>query len=247
MCGIAILRLRSGPDARRALRCRGPLSGAAGRCAGRTNCDERLRVADIPLAAARRGRRALTRTSRVRCGSSTHCAKTHGIDCGFVKAGERLTTDQRRLARRLGLEPRVVGNRLYARARPSCAVRVLPGTADAVALRRALAGPALEAMACGTPAVTSDCPAFRETASPAALASARCGYARARGRGGAAPAGRFGPSDATQTRGLELVQRFRWDRTARELADIYGDGRGNRMSTPPGPARYVSRLHAGGG
>ena len=146
--------------------------------------------------------------------------EAHGIDCGFVKAGERLTTDQRRLARRLGLEPRVSETgympepdlpALYA----CCQVLLTPSHWEGFGWT------ALEAMACGTPAVTSDCPAFRETASPAALQAPAVDT-----RGLAAAAARLLQDDSArqtaQTRGLELVQRFRWDRTARELADIYG-------------------------
>ncbi len=145
--------------------------------------------------------------------------RTHGINCGFVKAGERLTAEQRRLARGLGLEPWIVETgyvpepdlpALYA----SCQVLLSPSHWEG------FGWPALEAMACGTPAVTSNCPAFRETASPAAL------QAPATDTGGLAAAAARLLRDAevhrgAQTAGLALAQRFHWDRTARELAEIY--------------------------
>ena len=145
--------------------------------------------------------------------------QTHGIACGFVKAGERLTSAQRRLARRLGLEPWIVETgyvperdlpALYA----CCQVLLAPSHAEG------FGWPALEAMACGTPAVTSNCTALREVAGPAALQAPATDT-----RGLAAAAARLLQDDsirrATQARGLALVRRFRWDRTARELAEIY--------------------------
>lgn len=145
--------------------------------------------------------------------------QAHGIDCGFVKAGERLTSEQRRLARDLGVEPWILETgyvaepdlpALYA----SCQVLLAPSHWEG------FGWPALEAMACGTPAVTSDCPAFRETAGAAALQAPATDT-----RGLAAAAARL-LQDATarreaQARGLALVQRFRWDRTAGDLARIY--------------------------
>lgn len=145
--------------------------------------------------------------------------QTHGIDCGFVKAGERLTAEQRRLARSLGLEPWIVETgyvpepdlpALYA----CCQVLLAPSHWEG------FGWPALEAMACGTPAVTSDCPALREVAGPAAL------QVSATDTGGlAAAAARLLRDDqfrrGAQAAGLALAQRFRWDRTARELAEIY--------------------------
>jgi glycosyltransferase involved in cell wall biosynthesis len=143
------------------------------------------------------------------------------IHCGFAKAGERLTADQRRLARDLGLEPWIVETgyvpepdlpALYA----SCQVLLTPSHWEG------FGWPALEAMACGTPAVTSDCAAFRETAGTAALQAPATDV-----RGLATAAARLLQDDtvrqSARTNGLVRVQRFRWDRTARELAEIYAD------------------------
>ncbi len=145
--------------------------------------------------------------------------QTHGIACGFVKAGERLTGDQRRLAHRLGLERWVVETgyvpeldlpALYA----CCQVLLMPSHWEG------FGWPALEAMACGTPAVTSDCSALREVSGPAALQAPATDT-----RGLAAAAARLLQDESTrlraQTRGLALVRRFPWDRTARELAEVY--------------------------
>ena len=145
--------------------------------------------------------------------------QTHGVDCGFVKAGQRLTTDQRRLARSLGLEARIVETgyvpepdlpALYA----CCQVLLAPSHWEG------FGWPALEAMACGTPAVTSDCPAFREVAGQAALQAPAMDT-----RGLTVAAARL-LQDAEvrrtlQARGLALARRYRWDRTARGLAEIY--------------------------
>ena len=145
--------------------------------------------------------------------------QTHGIDCGFVKAGERLTGDQRRLARSLGLERRVIETgyvperdlpALYA----CCRILLMPSHWEG------FGWPALEALACGTPAVTSDCSALREVAGPAALQAPATDI-----RGLATAAARLLQDDATRraarARGLALVRRLRWDRTARKLAAIY--------------------------
>ena len=145
--------------------------------------------------------------------------QTHGIDCAFVKAGERLTTEQRRLGQRLGLQPWITETgyvpepdlpALYA----CCQVLLAPSHWEG------FGWPALEAMACGTPAVTSDCPALREVVGEAALQAPATDT-----RGLAGAAARLLQDDevrrSTQARGLALVQRFRWDQTARELADIY--------------------------
>ena len=145
--------------------------------------------------------------------------QAHGIACGFVKAGERLTSDQRRLARRLGLERWIVETgyvperdlpALYA----CCQVLLAPSHWEG------FGWPALEAMACGTPAVTSDCPALREVAGSAALQAPATDT-----RGLAAAAARLLQDESArrsaQARGLALVRRFRWDRTARELAEVY--------------------------
>jgi len=145
--------------------------------------------------------------------------QTQSIDCGFVKAGERLTAEQRKLARSLGVEPWILETgyvaepdlpALYA----SCQVLLAPSHWEG------FGWPALEAMACGTPAVTSDCPALRETAGPAALQAPAADT-----RGLAAATARLLQDGtarrAARARGLALVQRFRWDRTAGELASIY--------------------------
>lgn len=145
--------------------------------------------------------------------------RTHGIDCAFVKAGQRLTTDQRRLAQRLGLQSGIIETgyvpepdlpALYA----CCQVLLAPSHWEG------FGWPALEAMACGTPAVISDCPALREVVGAAALQAPATDT-----RGLAAAAARLLQDEevrrSRQARGLALVQRFRWDRTARALADIY--------------------------
>ena len=145
--------------------------------------------------------------------------QTHSIACGFVKAGERLTADQRRLARSLGLIPWIVETgyvsepdlpALYA----CCQVLLAPSHWEG------FGWPALEAMACGTPTVTSDCPAFLEVAGSAAL------QASATDIHGLAAAGARLLQDAeahrsARVRGLALAQSFRWDRTAHALADVY--------------------------
>ncbi len=145
--------------------------------------------------------------------------QTHDVDCGFVKAGQRLTTDQWRLARSLGLESRIAETgympepdlpALYA----CCQVLLTPSHWEG------FGWPALEAMACGTPAVTSDCAAFRETAGDAALQANATDT-----RGLAAAAARLLKDDerrrGAQAAGLALARRFRWDRTARALGEIY--------------------------
>ena len=182
------------------------------------NLRERFQLPDIPLLLHVGGADAYKNIEGVL--QVVHALRrTHGINCGIVKAGDRLTTEQRRLARNLGLEPWLVETgyvaepdlpALYA----SCQVLLAPSHWEG------FGWPALEAMACGTPAVTSDCAAFRETAGGAALQAPATDT-----RGLATAVARLFQDDevrrSARARGLALAGRFRWSRTASAMADIY--------------------------
>jgi glycosyltransferase involved in cell wall biosynthesis len=86
----------------------------------------------------------------------------------LVKAGGRLTEEQRQLAQRLGVDHAIVElpfletEQLAALYRRAAAVLV---TSD----REGFGLPVAEAMACGTPVVASDLPVLREVGGPAGL------------------------------------------------------------------------------
>ena len=170
----------------------------------------------------------------------------NGVDPVFTPEGERADGDYalavatleprknlRRAAaaaERLGLELRVVGERGWGDVELGGATRL--GRLDDEALARQYRGarclvypslyegfgiPVVEAMACGTPVVTSSGGATEEVAGGAAVlvdpldvAAIAAGIERAAADG-----------EALRARGLERARAFSWDETARRTRAVY--------------------------
>lgn len=142
-----------------------------------------------------------------------------GVDAVLWRIGRPLTAAQARLRDALGVADAVVE---WGRVGDERLVE-LYNLADVLLFPSHYEGfgwPPLEAMACGTPVVTSDCPALAEVVADAgftvpprdfeALASA---VARVLHEPGVA--------DRLRARGLARAATFTWDRNIQALSDVY--------------------------
>ncbi len=142
-----------------------------------------------------------------------------GMDVALVRAGIPLRAEGRALATKLGIADRVVECGRVSDAR----LVELYNAADVLLFPSFYEGygwPPLEAMACGTPVVTSDCPSLLEVCGDAALS------APARDTAALASAVRAildsrDLASSLRTRGLERARRFTWNKTIAGFAEAY--------------------------
>lgn len=150
------------------------------------------------------------------------CARlvsAHRIDARLVKVGGTLTAQQRTLARRLGLERRLVVMGQVARD----TLRDLYRAADVLLYPVRYAGfglPPLEAMACGLPVVCSNRGALPEVVGAAAWMVDPDDEA-AMAEAVATLLDDEARRAAQVTRGLARARQFSWERTAAEMLALY--------------------------
>ena len=137
----------------------------------------------------------------------------------LLRAGPPLEPEHEALARALGLEGRLVRAGLHTDAR----LAELYGVADVLLFPSHAEGfgwPPVEAMACGTPVVTSDLPVLREVAAGAAL---HAGPDDVAGLTAAVAAVLGNPERAAEMRelGLRRAAEFTWERTLAGYQRVY--------------------------
>ncbi len=145
--------------------------------------------------------------------------RSNGTDVVLVRAGKPLTAEQRQLARALGIEGAVID---LGRV-PDDRLVELYNACDALLFPSFYEGygwPPLEAMACGTPAVTSDCASLAEIVGDAAL-TAPAGDVAALARAVGALLGSGDLAAEMRARGLERAARYTWQRTIDGFAGVY--------------------------
>jgi glycosyltransferase involved in cell wall biosynthesis len=142
-----------------------------------------------------------------------------GIDAHLVRVGLPMTRAERRLASRLGVDRRileqgVVGERRLLELYNAADVLLFPSFAEG------FGWPPLEAMACGTPVVASDCEAVVETSAGAALLAPAEDHAAL-----AVAVARvlLSPQTAAHLRaqGARRAREFSWSSAARDYARLY--------------------------
>ena len=142
-----------------------------------------------------------------------------GLDITLIRIGKALTEDERGLATRLGVEAHIV----ECGRVPDERLVELYNAADVLLFPSFYEGygwPPLEAMACGTPVVTSDAPSLVEVVGDAGL------QAPAHDTGALAAAVRA-VIESTELaaglrrRGIERAAQFTWQRTIDGFAEAY--------------------------
>ncbi|MBI4315530.1 MAG: glycosyltransferase family 4 protein [Chloroflexi bacterium] len=146
-------------------------------------------------------------------------AVRHGRRLVVVLAHEALRPAMERLLTELGIageattlvnQPRTAMQKIYAAA----AVFVFPTLYEGFGM------PPLEAMACGTPVITSNTTSIPEITGPAALL-VDPQEVRALARALEAVLTEAGLAEALRHKGREQAARFSWERTARETLAVY--------------------------
>ena len=143
-----------------------------------------------------------------------------GDEVTLLRVGPELAPEHALLARTLGLGGRVVE---AGQLHPDRRLAELYGVADVLLFPSHAEGfgwPPVEAMACGTPVVTSDLPALREVAAGAAL---HAGAGDVAGLTAAVDAVLGNPARAAEMRelGLRRAAQFTWARTLAGYESVY--------------------------
>jgi len=144
-----------------------------------------------------------------------------GVDATLARVGAPLTAEQRVLARSLGIEGRVndcghVSEERLAEAYNGCDVLLFPS------FHEGYGWPPLEAMACGTPVVTSECEVLLETTGGAAL-HAPADDAEALARQARRAIEDEDVRDRLRRAGIERAAERTWERTIAGFAAAYTD------------------------
>jgi glycosyltransferase involved in cell wall biosynthesis len=142
-----------------------------------------------------------------------------GMAVRLVRAGRPFSPAQRRLARDLGVDGAV----LDCGTVPEARLVELYNAAELLlfpSYEEGFGWPPLEAMACGTPVITSDCPALAEIGEGAAL---QFGAEDADGMAAAARLVLSSPDTAHGLRlnGFDRAARFSWQRTIDGFVAVY--------------------------
>jgi glycosyltransferase involved in cell wall biosynthesis len=145
--------------------------------------------------------------------------KRYGMDLQLIKVGDQFTAQQEMLLDKLGLRQRVI----HLGKVPFRDLPAMYTCAEALLYPVLYAGfglPPLEAMACGTPVVCSDRGSLPEIVGDAAIVTDPENHQQM-----ALHIARLLSDDSLRatyrTKGLEQVQRYSWDKTAREVLAIY--------------------------
>ncbi len=146
-------------------------------------------------------------------------------DARLVRIGGAFTPSQHALARRLGVDGAItvmprVEQEVLADAYRRAALVLLPSEAEGFGL------PVVEAMACGTPVVTSDLPVLREVGGTAASYAAVADVDRwVSVIGGLLVERETAPDRWQQRRRAAAAQagRFTWEECARRMAELYAE------------------------
>ncbi len=150
---------------------------------------------------------------------TTSALRASGIDVALVRVGRPLEGEQRTLARSLGLSDCIIEARRVSDER----LIELYGAADALLFPSFWEGygwPPLEAMACGTPVVASNCAPLVEVVGDAALTAPARDIA-ALTQAVAAVLTSPELADGLRRRGIERAGQYTWSRTIAGFAAAY--------------------------